>query len=45
MKDAGLPMFLVSVRHRIRRKTTTRYAGETEKVQLMRRKEEPPMIE
>lgn len=28
-----------------RRKTTTRYAGETEKVQLMRRKEEPPMIE
>ena len=29
----------------VRRKTTTRYAGETEKVQLMRRKEEPPMIE
>ena len=28
-----------------RRKRTTRYAGETEKVQLMRRKEEPPMIE
>ena len=29
----------------IRRKRTTRYAGEAEKVKLMRRKEEPPMIE
>ena len=28
-----------------RRKTTTRYAGEPEKVLLMRRKEKPPMIE
>lgn len=30
---------------RIRRKTTTRYAGEPEKVLLMRRKKEPPVIE
>ena len=29
----------------IRRKTTTRYAGEPEKVLLMRRKKEPPVIE
>ena len=28
-----------------RRKTTTRYAGEPEKVLLMRRKKEPPVIE
>ena len=28
-----------------RRKTTTRYAGEAEKVQLVRRKKEPPVIE
>ena len=30
---------------RFHRKTTTRYAGAPEKVQLMRRKEKPPVIE
>ena len=29
----------------VRRQTTTRYAGEPEKVLLMRRKKEPPVIE
>nr|DAJ66816.1 MAG TPA: hypothetical protein [Caudoviricetes sp.] len=43
MKTMGLAVKVSPIV--IRRKTTTRYAGETEKVQLMRRKEEPPMIE
>ena len=43
-KEYAVGTFTGRVFH-IRRKTTTRYAGETEKVQLMRRKEEPAMIE
>ena len=40
-----LEQLLQDVRLFVHRTTTTRYAGEPEKVLLMRRKEKPPVIE